>query len=38
MQGDVQKAQKVVIIGAGAVGLEYAGASQIILRTQTLQS
>jgi NADPH-dependent 2,4-dienoyl-CoA reductase/sulfur reductase-like enzyme len=25
MQGDVAKAQKVVIIGAGPVGLEYAG-------------
>jgi NADPH-dependent 2,4-dienoyl-CoA reductase/sulfur reductase-like enzyme len=25
MQEDVAKAQKVVVIGAGAVGLEYAG-------------
>jgi len=25
MQGDIAKAQKVVIIGAGPVGLEYAG-------------
>jgi NADPH-dependent 2,4-dienoyl-CoA reductase/sulfur reductase-like enzyme len=38
MQGDVAKAQKVVIIGAGPVGLEYAGVCPTLSCTATERS